>query len=274
MRLTLGFSPCPNDTFLFFALVNRLLEDKEFEWDIRMADVEQLNEWAENGELDVTKMSFNAYPTVSDKYKILNAGSALGNRCGPLLIAKNQFPLDEIAQKKIALPGERTTAHFLFQFAFPEATNKEFLVFNEIEAAVINGEADAGVIIHENRFTYADRGLVCLQDLGENWETKTGFPIPLGCIAIRRELASGIQHKVDMLIRDSLDYAYNREAAAMEYVSRWAQEMDPKVMQQHIDLYVSKYTRDLGAEGKAAVMRMFQQGSHASELGDADWIFV
>ncbi|ACU64360.1 1,4-dihydroxy-6-naphthoate synthase [Chitinophaga pinensis] len=256
MELTLGFSPCPNDTFIFDAMVNNKIDTKGLTFTTQLEDVETLNKWAMQGKLAITKLSFGVYQKVKDQYELLNSGSALGRGCGPLLIAGKDIPQEEIKNCKIAIPGENTTANLLFSIAFPEAKNKEVLLFSDIENAVLDGRVDAGVIIHENRFTYQQRGLVKIIDLGEYWESTTGSPIPLGGIFIRKDIPAEIREQVDQLIHDSLQYSYQQYPQLSSYVTRHAQEMDEKVMRQHIDLYVNDFSLGLGEAGKAAVDRL------------------
>ncbi|MFY0252348.1 1,4-dihydroxy-6-naphthoate synthase [Chitinophaga sp. 30R24] len=258
MHLSLGFSPCPNDTFIFDALVNNKIDTKDFTFDTHLEDVETLNNWALQGKLAVTKLSFAVYLKVKDQYELLNSGSALGRGCGPLLIAKKDIPLDEIKNLTIAIPGENTTANLLFSIAFPEAKNKKVMVFSEIENAVLSGAADVGVIIHENRFTYQLKGLVKLMDMGEYWEKTTGNPIPLGGIFIRKDVPEATRAQLDHLIHSSLQNSYSTYPQLSDYVKSHAQEMDEQVMRQHIDLYVNDFSLNLGQEGKAAVQALME----------------
>lgn len=258
MHLSLGFSPCPNDTFIFDALVNNKIDTKGLTFDTRLEDVETLNNWALQGKLDITKLSFAVYLKVKDKYTLLNSGSALGRGCGPLLIAKKHIAPEEIKNCKIAIPGDNTTANLLFSIAHPEAVNKQVMLFSEIENAVLNGTADAGVIIHENRFTYQQKGLVKLMDMGEYWESATGNPIPLGGIFIKKDIPADTRAQIDALIRESLQYAYRDYPQLSSYVTAHAQEMDEHVMRQHIDLYVNDFSLGLGEEGHAAVEALME----------------
>ncbi|MDP6908505.1 MAG: 1,4-dihydroxy-6-naphthoate synthase [Flavobacteriales bacterium] len=260
-KLTLGFSPCPNDTFIFDALVNGRIDNPDFDIEVVLADVEELNRKALGGKLDVTKISYNAFAHVSSEYQLLNAGSALGNNCGPLLISRRRISEDAVSRLTIAIPGEKTTANFLLTYAYPNATSKKEMLFSEIEQAVLNEEVDAGVIIHENRFTYQDKGLRKIRDLGEFWEQKTGFPIPLGGIAIHRRINPDLSQKVDQLLRESVQYAFDNPDASKEYVKCHSQEMEDSVIRNHIDLYVNKYTLDLGENGKAAILKMYEIGA-------------
>lgn len=254
MNLTLGFSPCPNDTFIFDALVNNKIDTEGLSFQPVLEDVQTLNEWALQGKLDVTKISYGVLPLLLKNYIVLNSGGALGKGVGPLLITK-QAGLEnkDVNEMTIAIPGEHTTAHMLFSLAYPKATKKKFMVFSAIEDAVLNGDVDAGVIIHENRFTYQQKGLHKLVDLGEYWERQTGNPIPLGGIVMKRSFDSALQQKVDGLIKRSLEYAFENYPLITDYVKQHSQEMSEAVMRQHIDLYVNNYSLQLGADGKAAV---------------------
>ena len=259
-KFTLGFSPCPNDTFIFDALVNGRIDTGNIELEVVLADVEELNRMALLGKLDITKISYNAFAQVHYRYQLLNAGSALGQKCGPLVITKQELTSEELKTARIAIPGKNTTANFLMSYAFPEAQNKEEFLFSEIENAVLEGKVDAGVIIHENRFTYQDKGLIKLADLGEVWESKTGFPIPLGGIAISRRLKPSLRKQFDLLLRQSVEYAFENPTASSDYVKCHAQEMEESVMQAHIALYVNQFSVDLGAKGKAAITEMYRVG--------------
>lgn len=255
MKLTLGFSPCPNDTFIFDALVNKKIDTEGLEFEAVLEDVETLNQWALEGKLDVTKLSFPAFFQSLDNYVLLNAGSALGKGVGPLLVTNEEPGRFEkgVGNASIALPGINTTAHLLFSFAYPEATNKKYMIFSGIEDAVVNDETDLGVIIHENRFTYQDRGLKKVKDLGEYWEEKMNAPIPLGGIAISQSVKRSVAKKVDELIRKSLDLAFANYPEIPDYVKVHSQAMSESVMRQHIDLYVNNYSLALGEEGKKAI---------------------
>jgi 1,4-dihydroxy-6-naphthoate synthase len=254
MKLTLGFSPCPNDTFIFDALVNKKIDTAGLQLEPVLEDVQTLNEWALQGKLDITKISYGVLPLLLDQYIVLNAGGALGKGVGPLLITKNEgYTTRDVDQMTIAIPGEHTTAHMLFSLAFPKATQKKFMVFSAIEDAVLNSAVDAGVIIHENRFTYQQKGLKKLMDLGEYWEQQTGNPIPLGGIVMKKSFDAALQLQVDRLIHQSLQYAWENYPMVTDYVKQHSQEMSEAVMRQHIDLYVNNYSLQLGEDGKAAV---------------------
>ena len=261
MRLTLGFSPCPNDCFMFDAMVHRRIDLEGLEFDVRMADIEALNAAAFAGQIDVTKLSFHAYAYCIGTYVLLDAGSALGRNCGPLLISKRDIAQDDVARGglKIAIPGTYTTANFLLSLAFPGATAKSQLLFSAIEGAVLDGTFDAGLIIHENRFTYAAKGLKKIIDLGEYWESETGAAIPLGGIVINRALPEAVQQKMNRIMRRSVEYAFANRTASLPFVRANAQEMSEGVMYQHIDLYVNDYSVDLGREGRRAVEMLFER---------------
>jgi 1,4-dihydroxy-6-naphthoate synthase len=259
MTLLLGFSPCPNDCFMFDAIVHQRIDLEGLQFRIAMDDVETLNRRAFRGDIDVTKLSFHAFAHCADQFALLEAGSALGRGCGPLLIAKRAISQHEVAagRLRIAIPGVYTTANFLLQLAFPAARDRTELVFSEIEAAVLDGRFDAGLIIHENRFTYEAKGLRKIVDLGEFWEQNTGAPIPLGGIAINRSLPREVQQAMSRVMRRSVEYAFANPEASRMFVRDHAQEMSEDVMRRHIELYVNDYSIDLGEEGRRAVELLF-----------------
>lgn len=266
MKLTLGFSPCPNDTFIFDALVNKKIDTEGFEFETVLEDVQTLNQWALQQKLDISKISYGVLPLVLDNYNLLDSGGALGKGVGPLLIAKKEIAHAQINDCTIAVPGKNTTAHLLFSLAFPEAANKKFLVFNEIEDAVLSGKVDCGVIIHENRFTYQQRGLIKLIDLGEFWEQKTACPIPLGGIVMNKKFDDAIQQKINTLIKKSVEYAFSNYPLLPDYVKQHSQEMEEHVMRQHIDLYVNNYSISLGEDGKNAIDTLLGVYQEVSEM--------
>ena len=257
MKLSLAYSPCPNDTFIFDAMVHGKIDTEGLEFEVVLADVEELNRKAFNKELDITKLSYHAYAHLTADYILLRSGSALGNNCGPLLVAALNIDKTEVENLSIAIPGKFTTANFLLSFAFPEAKNRLEMIFSDIEAAVLENKVDLGVIIHENRFTYFERGLHKIMDLGEHWENTTGLPIPLGGIVARRSFDKTLLQKINRVLRRSLEFAFAHPDASREYVCAHAQEMSYDVMQQHIQLYVNQYSLDLGEKGIAAVENMF-----------------
>jgi 1,4-dihydroxy-6-naphthoate synthase len=259
MKISIGFSPCPNDTYLFDALVNHQIDSQGIEFDIFIEDVETLNEWALEGRLDVTKLSFPALFGAQGNYRLLDSGAALGKGVGPLLVTKNILDTDPewVQKNRVALPGRHTTAHLLFSMAFPEAQHKKFMLFSEIEEAIVTNQATLGVLIHENRFTYAAKGLQKVMDLGSFWEQHTGVPIPLGGIAIKSSLASTLGNPIQKLIAKSLLKA-REQSQLSEFVRIHAQNMSAEVLQQHIDLYVNDYTLSMGANGNKAVRTLYE----------------
>jgi 1,4-dihydroxy-6-naphthoate synthase len=254
MKLTLGFSPCPNDTFIFDALINRKIDTGDITFKVFLEDVQTLNEWAKNGKLDMSKISYGVLPLVCKEYLLLSAGGALGTGVGPLLVSKHQLTdISDINNMRIAIPGANTTAHILFSLAFPSANNKYFTVFSEIEDAVLKDEADAGVIIHENRFTYQQKGLQKIMDLGEFWEQRTRLPIPLGGIVSKKKIDIELNSRINFLIRKSIEFAFANYPSIPEYIKQHSQQMNESVMRQHIDLYVNHYSLALGDSGKEAI---------------------
>jgi 1,4-dihydroxy-6-naphthoate synthase len=258
MNFTLGFSPCPNDTFIFDALVNKKIDTGDFHFDVRLEDVETLNELAKKQLLDFTKISYGVLPLVAEKYKVMNSGSALGKGVGPLLISQRPVNFNEVENYTIVIPGENTTAHLLFSLAFPQAKNKVFKRYDEIERSVLESDNVLGVIIHENRFTYMERGLYKIVDLGNFWEEKTALPIPLGGIVGRRNMDEILLMKVDALIKDSMEYAFENYPLITDYVKQHSQEMEPEVMKKHIDLYVNQFSINLGKDGRNAIQKFMQ----------------
>lgn len=268
--LSIGFSPCPNDCFIFDAMIHHKIDTEGLEFKPVMEDVETLNQMAFRCDLDITKLSYHAFAYLRDTYRLLDAGSALGNNCGPLLISKKEP--EEINLKlndpncslTIAIPGKYTTANFLLSLAFPNAQAKIEFVFSGIEEAVLSGKVDLGLIIHENRFTYEQKGLKKVIDLGEWWETETHLPIPLGGIVIKKTLSEELIEKINRVLRKSVEYAFANPKASLPFVKEHAQEMSEEVMYKHIDLYVNNYSVDLGMQGRAAVTKMFEK---ADQLG-------
>jgi 1,4-dihydroxy-6-naphthoate synthase len=258
MRLTLGFSPCPNDTFIFDAMVHGRIDTEGLEFDYFLTDVEELNRKALNSEVDITKLSYHAYAYTAQNYLILDAGSALGHRNGPLLISKHRISISELPQLRIAIPGKYTTANLLFSIAWPEIVNKKEYLFSKIENALLNDEVDAGLIIHETRFTYFKKGLHKLADMGEYWETLTGLPIPLGAIVIKRDIPEDVALKVNRIVRRSLESAYRDSFAPYDFVAANAREMDSTVMNNHIKMFVNEYSINLGIKGKEAIVELYR----------------
>jgi 1,4-dihydroxy-6-naphthoate synthase len=253
MKMTLGFSPCPNDTFIFDALVNKKIDTEGMEFEPFLEDVQTLNQWSLENKLDISKISYGVYPLLIGNYDLLDSGGALGQGVGPLLIASKPMRSSGLNDLKVAIPGQNTTAHVLFSLAFPECRNKEYMIFSAIEEAVLHGQVDCGVIIHENRFTYQQKGLTKWMDLGTYWETKTGLPIPLGGIVVKKTVDRGVQQKLDRLIHNSIEYAFANYPQLGKFVIENSQEMQESVMLQHIDLYVNDYSLSLGEEGRRAI---------------------
>jgi len=264
MKLTLGFSPCPNDTFIFDALIHGKIDTEGLSFEVSFDDVETLNQKAIKGQLDITKLSFHAFAYVIEQYALLDAGSALGFGVGPLLICKKEN-IDKINDQLqssnpaliTAIPGKYTTANFLLGVAYPQLTNKREMIFSAIEDALLNDEIDLGLIIHENRFTYQDKGLHKVVDLGNYWEQLTNCAIPLGGIVVNRNLSQEIQDKVNRLVRKSVEFAFANPKSGIDFIRQHAQEMDESVMYKHIELYVNKYSVNLGQEGRKAIDTLF-----------------
>ena len=270
MTLTLGFSPCPNDTFIFDAMVNGKIDTKGLTFNYVVEDVETLNLWATEGKLDVTKLSYNTFLKTVSNYALLHSGSALGKGVGPLLIAKKEIDLDKISELKIAIPGFNTTANLLLSLAFPQAKNKTEVIFSDIENAVLNSDFDAGLIIHESRFTYAARGLTKLIDLGDWWELETNAAIPLGGIVVRRSFDKELCATIDNVIKESILYSWKNYPELSSFVTENAQEMEDEVMRQHINLYVNEFTTDLGMVGRKAIEMLFDKAKNTGLLQTGD----
>jgi len=259
MRLSLAYSPCPNDTFIFYAMMHGKVDTEGLEFEVVLGDVMELNQAAKLGKYDITKLSFHALFHLQDKYQLLQAGAALGNKCGPLLIAKKTLSPKEINEAKVAIPGAWTTANFLLNFAYPDVVKKEVMIFSEIESAVLENRTELGLIIHENRFTYEDKGLVKILDLGDYWEEKTRLPIPLGGIALHQRFDKDLKEKIQRVIRRSLNYAWQNQNETLPYLRVHAQEMKDEVMMKHVNLYVNNFSLDLGEKGNLAVNRLFNE---------------
>jgi 1,4-dihydroxy-6-naphthoate synthase len=266
MKFTLGFSPCPNDTFIFDALVNQKIDTKGISFDYVMEDVECLNKKALHNELDITKLSYSAYLRCIKEYALLKSGSALGKGVGPLLISKKDIDFSSIEDCSIAIPGEFTTANLLLQLAAPNATNKTPILFSEIEQQILNDTFDVGLIIHESRFTYAQKGLKKIIDLGEWWETNFNCAIPLGGIVIKRSIPREVALLIDSLILESIEYSWKNYPTLSQFVINNAQEMDPEVMLQHINLYVNSYTKSLGESGTTSIQTMITKAIEAKMI--------
>jgi 1,4-dihydroxy-6-naphthoate synthase len=266
MNLTLGYSPCPNDTFIFHALVKGRIALCGIRLEECLHDVETLNQMAMAAELDVTKLSFFAWLKVQDRYRLLNTGAALGYGCGPILVARKPLALKDIAAARIVLPGRWTTAHLLFRLWAPRAANRIFAPYDRIFDYLATGQADCGVIIHESRFTYAQAGCVRLLDLGAWWEEQTGLPIPLGCMAAKTSLPDDVVVQIETAIGRSIAFARQHPDLALPYIRQHAREMETAVLQCHIDTFVNDFSLDLGETGRAAVAALDQMARTACVL--------
>jgi 1,4-dihydroxy-6-naphthoate synthase len=252
VKLTFGFTPCPNDAFAFHALVHGLVP-APFEVEPVLLDIEELNRRAAKGELQLTKLSFGAAAAAGDGYRLLRSGAALGRGVGPLVVAREPGSLEEAAARCVAVPGRETTAFLLLRLAAPALGDVVELRYDRILDAVVSGDADAGLIIHESRFTYQEHGLVKVADLGDWWEDETGLPVPLAGIYARDDVEA---EPVERAIRASVEYAFAHPEASREYVREHSHEMSEEVCRAHIDLYVNGYSIDLGEPGLAAVERL------------------
>jgi 1,4-dihydroxy-6-naphthoate synthase len=266
MNLSLGFSTCPNDTFMFDAMVNGRIDTEGLTFDLTMGDIENLNQSAIENKVDVTKISYAVYPKISAEYQIINSGSALGHGNGPLLVSKTKIHTNEVKDLRIAIPGPNTTANLLLSIAFPENNKKTAYIFSDIEGIVLKGEADAGLLIHENRFTYETRGLQKIIDLGAWWEEHTKLPIPLGGIVVRRNLPEVIKQTINRVLHNSIAFAFEHPHASMDFVRQHAREMDDEVMKKHISLYVNEYSLDLGDKGRDAIAHLFQKALDVQKI--------
>ncbi len=267
MKLTLGFSPCPNDTFIFEALVHGRVDTEGLTFDWFLADVEELNRRAMEASVDVTKMSFHAYAMAASDYLILDSGSALGHNNGPLVVSRRKMYPDELENALIAIPGKYTTANLLFSIFWPGASRKREYIFSDIPEAVMSGEVDAGLIIHETRFTYLSLGLRKVADTGEYWEKMTGMPVPLGGIVVNRGVNEDTAAKVNRSIRRSIEYAWADPSASVDFIRRNAREIDSAVTKEHISLFVNEFSLSLGQEGKAAIERLYSVAHERKVIG-------
>lgn len=271
MRLKINISPCPNDTFMFYALLHGLTDEHELQFDLQFADIEELNAKAMDALPDVSKISFGAYPLLAEHYELLSSGSALGFGVGPLVVARQPLSVEQLAQGCVALPGRHTTANLLFTSAVPHVADRRYMLFSNIETAVLRGEVDAGVIIHESRFTYAERGLHRVLDLGQWWEQRQNMPVPLGGIAVRRSLPASIKRRINAAVRQSVALALAHPEMPADFVSQHAQEMNPEVQRQHIALYVNKYSVNLDQHARLAIQHLVGTGGQNIDM---EHIFV
>ena len=257
--LSLGYSPCPNDTFIFYALVHKKVPLEGLSVRERLEDVETLNTLATRNELDITKISFHAFAHLRDRYCLLRSGGALGKGCGPLVVAREVITMGDLSRQRFAIPGERTTAFLLLRLFDPGIRNVVAMPFHQVMLSVQRGETDAGLLIHESRFTYQNFGLRKIVDLGDWWEESTGYPIPLGGIVIKRGLANEFSAMVEEKIRQSIRYAQTHPKESQAYIRKHAQEMGDSVTRQHIELYVNEYSMDIGTEGERAIRFLFAE---------------
>lgn len=268
MNFSLGFSPCPNDCFIFDALIHQKIDTQGIDFRVIMEDVEALNNRAFKQELDITKLSYHAFLYLTNEYALLHSGSALGFNCGPLLVKKSGHLIDNMDTATIAIPGKYTTANFLLSLAFPKAIHKQEILFSDIENAVLTNKVDAGLLIHENRFTYQDKGLEKIIDLGEYWESLIQSPIPLGGIVVKRTIDPTLQKTIDSLIKQSVEYAFANPESCMAFVKEHAQEMSEEVMKKHIALYVNEFSVDLGTTGKKAIQLLINKAMEQKLVKD------
>jgi len=269
--LSIGFSPCPNDTYIFCGLVKGHIPLTG--WSLqpeKLEDVETLNEWALQGRLDITKLSFHAFGHALENYVLLNAGAALGRGCGPLLVAGQNVDIGDITKMTVAVPGKYTTAAMLLKLYKPAWKNIVMMRFDEIMDAVESGKVDCGVIIHESRFIYKDRGLVLIKDLGAWWEEISGYPIPLGGIAVKRSLGRDLIGKIDEAVKASITWAQRNPGLCRPYIKQYAQELEDSVINDHIGLYVNSFSEDLGTEGLAAIEFFLKNGRRAKIFPASD----
>lgn len=286
MKLTLGFSPCPNDTFIFDALIHHKIDTEGLEFVVSFEDVEALNKMASENVLDITKLSYHAFAHLTENYQLLDAGSALGFGVGPLLITHNENLAAQLRAGtfenwdtlRVGIPGPMTTANFLLGLCFPqiEASQKQAILFSDIEQSLLDDQIDLGLIIHENRFTYEDKGLLLIQDLGEFWENLTNQPIPLGGIVVKKELPTEIKQRINRVLKRSIEFAFAEPQSSLPFIRQHAQVMDDDIMYQHIDLYVNNFSIDLGRVGKDAISFMFNKAQELQLIPayDVNQIFL
>jgi len=266
VKLTFAYSPCPNDTFMFCGVATGRLRLPGWDVDVHLHDVETLNRLALDGEYDVTKMSFHAL-LLARRYELLSVGAALGYGCGPVVVSKRLIEPDDLARCRVAVPGELTTAHMLLRLWRPDVADKVFVRYDEVMPLVASGGADAGVIIHEGRFTYEAAGLRRIVDLGEWWQGETNLPIPLGCIAARKDLGAGLVRQIESLLRRGIRESFENPDATGDYVRQYAQEMSPEVLAAHIRTFVNDYSLDLGEQGRAAAAELRELARRAGIIG-------
>lgn len=268
MKLKLAISSCPNDTFMFDALVNKKIDTKNFDFELIIEDVEKLNQYTENNEVDISKISFHNFLKLSKNYQLLQSGAAMGQNCGPLIISKRKIYPDEVKDCKIAIPGKLTTANLLMQIFFTEAINKSVYLFSDIEDVVLSSECDLGLVIHETRFTYKNRGLKLVADLGVLWEEKFSLPIPLGGIVVKRNLPEKIKQDINKMLKESIEFAFAKPESSIAFMKSHAVEMDKDIMMQHVNLYVNNFSLELGELGKKSIFCLKQEFLKIHKLAD------
>jgi 1,4-dihydroxy-6-naphthoate synthase len=266
VQLSIAYSPCPNDTFMLHALATGLVSRSGWQVTTNLHDVEQLNQLARDQVYDVTKLSFHGWLQVRSSYRLLHTGAALGFGCGPQLVAREPHTRDQVADLRVVLPGELTTAHLLFRLWQPAAAHRMFAQYDQIFGMVERGEADCGVVIHEGRFTYQQRGLCCLADLGEWWQGATGLPIPLGCFAARRTLPEQEVAEFEECMAESIGHARANPTAPLPYMRQHAQELDDSVLAQHVETFVNDFSLALGEQGLAAVEKLEEMARAAGVI--------
>lgn len=278
--LTLGYSPCPNDTFIFYAMVHKKIDTRDLLFKEVLRDVETLNQMALSSELDITKISYHAYGHLRKEYCLLRAGGALGRGCGPLVIAKHKFTMEELHTKRIAIPGKLTTAYLLLQLydsrpgSQPSAVNAQtinlvVMPFHKITEAIADEKVDAGLIIHESRFTYPSYGLRQIMDLGQWWERETGLPIPLGGIISKRTLGDDLNNRINETLQHSIEFAFSNRSEPMGYIKKHSQELAEDVISQHVNLYVNDFSLDVGQEGEKAVTELLSRAEDAGIIPES-----
>jgi 1,4-dihydroxy-6-naphthoate synthase len=269
-KVKIAYSTCPNDTFMFDALINKRIDSEGLNFEVHLADIEELNNNILNGEPDVSKISYAVYPKIAKEYELLNSGSALGFGNGPLIISKKKIYPDELEHVKMAIPGKRTTANYLLSALFPAVKDRVEYLFSDIEEAILSNEVDAGLIIHETRFTYKKKGLKLIADLGQIWEEKFELPIPLGGIVVKRTVPEKIKELIQKKIRESIEFGFNFPEASMAYIKSFAQELNDEVIKEHIHLYVNEFSVDLGNTGKNAIRKLFEKGIENELMEEID----
>lgn len=262
MKISINISTCPNDTFMFDALIHKKIDTLGYEFELTMADIEQLNSYAIKNLVNITKLSYALYPTISDNYQILKSGSAIGRGNGPLLVSRRKIYPDELHDAVVAIPGEMTTANFLLSKVFPKVKEKKAYLFSDVATAILDSEVDCGVLIHEQRFRYKEMGLQLVADLGEEWEKLTGKMIPLGAIVIQRELPSKVKKDIEQLIRKSVQFAFDNPKSSYNFVKNNAKELDDETIGKHIEMFVNNYSIDLTDIGVASVEELFSSAGY------------